>query len=36
MTEMKEKIYPMLPIIRESPSAPDIELTEMREPTHID
>ena len=30
MTEMKEKIYPMLPIIRESPSAPDIELTEMR------
>ena len=30
MTEMKEKIYPTLPIIRESPSAPDIELTEMR------
>ena len=30
MTKMKEKIYPRLPIIRESPSAPDIELTEMR------
>ena len=30
MTEMKEKIYPTLPIIMESPSAPDIELTEMR------
>ena len=30
MTEMKEKIYPTLPNIRESPSAPDIELTEMR------
>ena len=30
MTEMKQKIYPTLPIIRESPSAPDIELTEMR------
>ena len=30
MTGMKEKIYPTLPIIRESPSAPDIELTEMR------
>ena len=29
MTEMKEKIYPTLPTIRESPSAPDIELTEM-------
>ena len=23
MTEMKEKIYPALPVIRESPSAPD-------------
>ena len=30
MTEMKEKIYPTLPTIRENPSAPDIELTEMR------
>ena len=30
MTEMKEKIYPALPVIRESPSAPDIELAEMR------
>ena len=30
MTEMKEKIYPALPVIRESPSAPDIELSEMR------
>ena len=25
MTEMKEKIYPTLPVIRESPTAPDIE-----------
>ena len=30
MTEMKEKIYPALPVIRESPSAPDIELSEIR------
>ena len=30
MAEMKEKIYPALPFIRESPSAPDIELSEMR------
>ena len=29
MTEMKDKIYPSLPIIRENPSAPDIELKEM-------
>ena len=29
MTEMKEKIYLTLPTIRESPSAPGIELTEM-------
>ena len=29
MTEMKDKIYPILPSIREDPSAPDIELTEM-------
>ena len=29
MTEMKEKIYPTLSTIREDPSAPDIELTEM-------
>ena len=29
MTEIKEKIYPALPTIRESPSAPAIELTEM-------
>ena len=29
MTEMKEKIYPTLPTVREDPSAPDIELTEM-------
>ena len=27
---MREKIYPTLPTIRESPSAPDVELTEMR------
>ena len=25
MTEMKEKLYPTLPVIRESPTAPDIE-----------
>ena len=30
MTEMKEKIYPTLPTLRENPSAPDIELTEMK------
>ena len=29
MTEMKDKIYPTLHTIRENPSAPDIELTEM-------
>ena len=29
MTEMKEKIYPTLPTIRKSPTAPAIELTEM-------
>ena len=29
MTEMKEKIYPTLPTIRESPTAPAIELTKM-------
>ena len=29
MTEMKDKIYPTLPTIRESPTAPDIELHEM-------
>ena len=29
MTEMKEKIYPTLPTIRESPSGPAIELTKM-------
>ena len=29
MAEMKEKIYPTLPTIRESPSAPATELTEM-------
>ena len=26
MTEMKDKIYPTLPTIREDPTAPDIEL----------
>ena len=30
MTEMKEKIYPTLSPARESPTAPDIELTEIR------
>ena len=29
ITEMKEKIYPTLPTIQESPTAPAIELTEM-------
>ena len=29
MTEMKEKIYPTLPTIRESPTAPDIEPHDM-------
>ena len=29
MTDMKEKIYPTLPTIRESPTAPDIELHDM-------
>ena len=29
MTEMKEKLYPSLPVIRENPSAQDIELKEM-------
>ena len=29
MTEIKEKIYPTLPNIRENPSAPAIELNEM-------
>ena len=29
MTEMKEKIYPTLPNIKESPSAPAIELNEI-------
>ena len=29
MTEIKDKIYPTLPNIRENPSAPAIELTEM-------
>ena len=29
MTEMKDKIYPTLPTIREDPSAPDIELHDM-------
>ena len=29
MTEIKEKIYPMLPNIREKPTAPEIELGEM-------
>ena len=36
MTEMKEKIYPALPVIRESPSAPDIELSEIKnEEAHL-
>ena len=29
MTEMREKIYPTLPVIREDPSAPDIELKDI-------
>ena len=34
MTEMKEKIYPTLPDIRESPSAPAIELTNLNDQGH--
>ena len=34
MTEMKEKIYPALPDIRESPSAPAIELTNLNDQGH--
>ena len=30
MTEIKEKIYPTLPKIREKPTAPEIELSEMQ------
>ena len=30
MTEMKEKIYPTLPTIREDPTTPDIELHNIR------
>ena len=30
MTEMKEKLYPTLPGVRENPSAPDIELQDIR------
>ena len=33
MTEMKDKIYPSLPDVRESPSAPAIELREMNNNT---
>ena len=34
MTEMKEKIYPTLPDIRESPSAPAIELKSLNDQGH--
>ena len=34
MTEMKEKIYPTLHDIRESPSAPAIELTNLNDQGH--
>ena len=34
MTEMKEKIYPSLPDIRESPSAPAIELENLNDKGH--
>ena len=34
MTEMKEKIYPTLPDIRESPSAPAIELKNLNDQGH--
>ena len=34
MTEMKEKIYPTLPDVRESPSAPAIELTNLNDQGH--
>ena len=35
MTEMKEKIYPTLPDIRESPSAPAIELKNLNDKGHL-
>ena len=35
MTEMKEKIYPTLPDIRESPSAPAIELKNLNYKGHL-
>ena len=34
MTAMKEKIYPTLPTIRENPSAPSIELTNLNDQGH--
>ena len=34
MTEIKEKIYPTLPDIRENPSAPAIELTNLNDQGH--
>ena len=34
MTEMKEKIYPTLPDIRESPSPPAIELKNLNDQGH--
>ena len=34
MTEIKEKIYPTLPNIRENPSAPAIELTNLNDQGH--
>ena len=35
MTEIKEKIYPTLPNIRENPSAPAIELTNLNDQGHL-
>ena len=35
MTEMKEKIYPTLPDIRESPSAPAIEVKNLNDKGHL-
>ena len=34
MTEIKEKIYPTLPNIRENPSAPGTELTNLNDQGH--
>ena len=34
--EMKEKLYPTLPIRRENPTAPDVEMEHLDDGIHID